>query len=373
MIAPITEHGRAASSRDVSLDMLRGIAVVTMVLVNLQGSTDAAYRQWVHAPWHGLTIADTVFPLFLLAVGLATPLALDSRSAPPSQWAVVRRALVMFGIGVALGWLLRPTLDLDEVRWTGVLQRIAIVYLVCAWVSRAGQGPWLSLAIVVVLLVGHALVLLVVVAPGETAPALLPGTGISGWLDRHLLPGRALRRTHDPEGVLSTVSAIATGLAGVGASRWLTSRRHSTKRVTVGLFGASLCCVVVGWLAASVIPFNKALWTPSFALVNIGIGLGLWASLRAGGLSLAHTVAGRGLAIAGRTALTLFVIHMLLVAVLVRTVDGERIWTLLYRWVTRDAHGDPASSFVFAVLAGSLCAAMTAALRWRGWLTHRAA
>src|SRR3546814_1661510 len=101
-----------------------------MLLVNFPTAAGPAILR--HAAWRGLTLADIVCPIFLLIVGISTSLALDGRRRPMAWVAVVRRGAMLFAIGVALNWCLRPELDWGQLRWTGVLQRIAIVYLACA-------------------------------------------------------------------------------------------------------------------------------------------------------------------------------------------------------------------------------------------------
>jgi predicted acyltransferase len=174
----------------------------------------------VHAEWHGMTAADLVFPFFLLVVGLAIPLALDRPGAAPTWGKLLRRAALLIAIGIALNWLIRPS-ALEDLRLTGVLQRIGVVYLACAAVAMLSRGYRVALIGATGLLVAHGVCLLVIAAPGAAAPSLAPGLGLSGWLDQVALPGRVLRKTYDPEGVLSTLSAIASGLIGLATMRWL--------------------------------------------------------------------------------------------------------------------------------------------------------
>jgi predicted acyltransferase len=354
-----------AGKRDGSLDALRGLTVILMILVNLQGSDAAAFALLKHAPWDGLTLADLVFPVFLLVTGLSVPLALD-RSPRRIDWAaILRRTALLFLIGVVLGWLIKPSLDPAMIRWAGVLQRIAIVYLVCAVVVAARPGPWLAALLAVALLVLHSVLLLMVAAPGEVAPSLAAGSGLSGWLDRTYLPGRVHRITWDPEGLLSTVSAIANGLIGVAAIRAILSQRLSN----LSLLMVAALLIVAGLAIAPSLPLNKALWTASFVLVTSGIGLVLWALLRSSWALVGQNRIAAWLAHVGRVALTVYVVHMLMIAVLVRRLPGGMtIWDALYEGVAVLCRPPALAALVFAVIATGATLSLMPLLERRGWI-----
>jgi len=333
-----------------------------MVLVNLQGSGDGAYRLLKHAAWNGLTLADLVFPWFILIVGLSVPLALDHRTdlaiAPALQ-----RAAILVLIGIILGWLIRPTLDVSQVRWVGVLQRIAIVYLACVVVARTTRGPLLAAALGLFCLLAHTAAVLLVTAPGESAPSLAMGEGVSGWLDRSLLPGRLYRPGWDPEGALSTLPAIGTGLVGLALLRW--------RRPGIQLLLAAVGLFAVGLSASALLPLNKALWTASYALVASGTGIVVWLALGWGAVRAADSGLYRLLLLAGRTALTLYVIHMLLVALLVRTVrDGGTLWSHAYSLIAATGMSPGMASLLFAVIGSTISLAPLPWLRRRGLLVR---
>lgn len=338
-----------------------------MLLVNLQGDAAASFAAFVHADWHGFTFADLVFPAFLLAVGLSVPLALDDR--PRKAWRdLLGRAARLFVIGLLLGWLLRPSLDLAELRVVGVLQRIAIVYLVAALVARQSRGWLTAAAWAVGLLVAHSLLLLLVAAPGEGAPSLAPGQGISGWADRTLLPGRLHRGTHDPEGLLSTAPAIATGLIGVAVMRYL-RRSHAAVR----LIPMTLALAAAGGLASLVLPLNKNLWTASFTLVTAAATLAVWAGLRAAWPRIGASPPARLAVILGQSALTLYVAHMLLVALLIqRAPGGDRWWSVGFEALATIPMLSPSwASLAFALAALFPVTVLTVVL-WRRRLLIKA-
>lgn len=352
---------QALVRRDPGLDAFRGLTVALMILVNLQGSAEFTPAQLKHASWHGLTITDLVFPWFLLIVGISIAFASDRRR-PPALSAVFRRSLVIFAIGVVLGWAIRPTLDPEQIRWSGVLQRIAIVYLACVLLARVAAG-WLSMLLAATLcLVVHTALLLFVTAPGEAGPSLGMGEGISGWMDRAFLPGRLHRDSWDPEGVLGTFSSFATGLLGIGVARFA---RQKARHAVVGL---ALVLFVGGLALSLLVPLNKALWTASFVLVAVGSGLPVWLLLSA----LARRNAGERLlrfaVQAGQTALTFYVAHMLLIAVLVRRVDGISLWERGFAGLTGLGLPGTWASVLFALLAGALAFAPMSWLKRRGLL-----
>ncbi len=354
-----------ARKRDGSLDALRGITVILMILVNLQGSDATAFTLLKHAPWDGLTVADLVFPIFLLVTGLSVPLALDRSSRRIGGAAIVRRVFLLFLIGVALGWLIKPSLDPSMIRWAGVLQRIAIVYLVCVIVTAARPEPWSAAFLALALLILHSVLLLTFAAPGEAAPTLAAGSGISGWLDRNFLPGRTHRATWDPEGLLSTVSAVANGLIGVAVMRSVLAERVSN----LSLLILSVLLISAGIVVTGILPLNKSLWTASFALMTSGIGLILWATLRSYWPLIGQSQLAVWLEHVGRAALTVYVAHMLLIAVLVRRLpDGIRIWDSLYDAVAGFCHPPALAALLFAVIATGAMLSLLPLLERRGWI-----
>lgn len=351
--------------RDASLDSFRGLDVLLMILVNVQGDGESAFATFRHAEWHGLTFADLVFPVFLLIVGLSAPLALEKPGHVVSWPAIIRRVFLLFMIGVGLSWLIRPTFDPDMIRWTGVLQRIAIVYLICAAIIVAKRSAWLPMLVAALFLFTHSWLLLKVGTPTGAPPGIEPGQGISGWLDQNLIPGRVLRGTWEPEGVLSTLSASANGLIGVAVMRWINGNHVMPARLA--LLGAAL--FAAGMALTPILPLNKNLWTASFALVTCGIGIIFWAFLKAIWAKAGEHKYALWTVSLGRAALTLYVVHTLLIALLVRKLpDGETIWQASYQILARLGLPDPFASLLYAAIAAALCCAIVPSLTRRGWV-----
>ena len=357
--------------RDVSLDAFRGVDVLLMVLVNLQGA-GTAFALLKHAEWNGLTLADMVFPWFLLMVGLSLPLALDkARVGGARLWpAIMRRTLLLFAIGVLLGWLIRPTLDVSDIRWTGVLQRIAIVYGLCAAIVMLRKGAGFSAALAALILLAHSLLLLKVGTPDGGPPSLAPGEGLAGWLDQHMLPGRAHRGTWDPEGLLSTVPSIASGLIGVAVMQLIRARALGGTTRLLCIIG--LILTLAGLALTPILPLNKNLWTASFALATAGMGLFVWAALRAVWPRIEAKAPARFTVLLGQTALTFYILHMALIALLVRIVPGtgETLWALLYNQLAATGLPPPLAALLFSLVTGGLCCAAMPLLKRKGWVVR---
>ncbi|MGA1367119.1 MAG: acyltransferase family protein [Blastocatellia bacterium] len=266
-----------------SLDVFRGLTIAGMVLVNNAGDWSAVYPPLLHADWHGWTPTDLVFPFFLLIVGVAIPMALENRRATGGSMSdlhrkIARRTLLIFLLGLLLNWFPpHPSAweRLQTLRIPGVLQRIAICYGVAALLFlRLGRRGMLFLTGGI--LVGYWMLLTWIPAPGGVAGDLSREGSLPSWIDRTLLAGHIYRPSYDPEGILSTLPALATTLIGVLAGQWLRSTRPPMERAA-GLFAVGILCLLAGWAWDGFFPINKALWTSSYVLFTGGIGLQLLA------------------------------------------------------------------------------------------------
>jgi len=274
------------AERLVSLDVFRGATIALMIIVNNQDE-EVAYWPLKHARWNGWTPTDLVFPFFLFIVGVALAFSFagrlrrgESRRTLVSH--VIRRGLVLFAIGFFLhGFGAR--FQLDHWRVYGVLQRIAICYVISAvLVLYSGPGARLA-AIAAACLVSYWLLMRYVPVPGfgvpvRDIPLLDPDRNLAAWLDRKLLMGHLYEGTRDPEGVLSTIPALATCLLGVLTGQWLRSARNITQKA-VGMFVAGLIGVGLGEFLNPWFPINKKLWTSSYVLLTAGLALMILALL----------------------------------------------------------------------------------------------
>ncbi|MCX6544815.1 MAG: heparan-alpha-glucosaminide N-acetyltransferase domain-containing protein [Acidobacteria bacterium] len=265
-------------SRMESLDAVRGLTMAGMVIVNNPGDWGHVYWPLEHAEWNGCTPTDLIFPFFLFIVGVSITL---SRGTMGNPWKIVKRSIVIFGLGFLLTFW--PRFDLSVVRIPGVLARIAVCYLVAAFLFRStarrddatdagrlSHGVKLG-AMAVALTLGYWLVMTWIPAPGGVAGDLTPNGNLGAWLDRTLLGGHlwSQSKTWDPEGILSTFPAIATTLLGTVAGLWLASGApKKEKAITMALVG--VIAMVVGYLWDCAFPINKGLWTSSYVWFTAG-------------------------------------------------------------------------------------------------------
>jgi predicted acyltransferase len=239
--------------RILAIDVVRGLAVVGMLLVNDAGIPTAMPLALRHAPWQGLTLADQVFPLFLFTVGASMPFS--ERAQRPA--AVLRRAAALF----VLGSLLVSAKHHQLAPSTGVLQQIAGAYLLAWALLRLPRRALLPAA--AVLLAGIWAAFTFVPAPGVRPGSWAPGSNLAEFVDRSLLGG------FSEHGVLVMVASSVSVLAGVAAGRLLL--RAPAAGVTFRLLALGAGPLALGLLVALAVPIGKPLWTPSFVLVTAGI------------------------------------------------------------------------------------------------------
>jgi len=262
--------------RLLSLDVFRGITVAAMVLVNNPGTWRAVYAPLRHADWHGWTPTDLIFPFFLFIVGVAIPFGLGRRlevghARGQVVLRVLRRALVIFLLGLVLHAVSNP--DLATIRIPGVLQRIAVCYLVASLAFLFG-GWRFQLGLAAVALLGYWAALTLIPVPGFGAGDLGKEGNLAAWIDRSVLGTHIWRvgRVYDPEGILSTIPAIATTLFGVLTGHWL--RGVSVSAAIAGrLLLSGVAAVVIGLVWGRWFPINKALWTSSYVAFTAGAAL----------------------------------------------------------------------------------------------------
>jgi len=280
-----TAPSPAGTERLISLDVFRGATIAGMILVNDAGDWNKTYAPLLHAEWNGWTPTDLIFPFFLFILGVAIPYAFAGRlersggDRGPLHRQIVRRTLILFALGLFLNWFPFYTVNWPAARIPGVLQRIAVVYLIAA-LAWLHLGPRSRMVLTFFLLAGYWLAMVLIPVPGHGAGDLSPDGNLAGWLD-HLVLGRHTWRKApgpgDPEGILSTVPAIATALLGLLTGDWMrSSRTRREKLVALLLWGfvATIAGLVLGrWL-----PINKNLWTSTYVLLTAGLALLLLAT-----------------------------------------------------------------------------------------------
>jgi predicted acyltransferase len=267
---------KASSDRLISLDVFRGITIAGMVLVNNPGSWATIYWPLGHAEWHGWTPTDFIFPFFVFIVGVAIPLAFSRRveqggSKRDLYLKIIRRTLIIFALGIFLAGF--PYFEFSTIRIPGVLQRLAVCYLFAS-IIFLNTKVRTQIIITAVLLVGYCLLMTRFNAPGFAVGDLSKEGSLASYIDRVVFGPHIWRqgKVYDPEGLLSTIPAIATALFGVLTGQWLRTNKPSYEKVA-GLFAAGAVCIVIGWAWNPFFPINKALWTSSFVFFTGGMAL----------------------------------------------------------------------------------------------------
>ncbi len=278
----------ARVQRLLSLDVVRGITIAFMIMVNNNGGP-GSWRFMNHATWNGLTPTDLVFPTFVFVVGVSVVFAFDARLARGAtrarlSWHTVQRAVVLLLLGIVVNSF--PFFHLQHMRFYGVLQRIAICYLVVGLFYLWDNRAWTKVVALVAALVGYwVLVRWVPIpgvgTPGRDVPFMDMSQNLVSWIDRVVFPHHLYlyapdHNVRDPEGLLSDLPAIGTALLGVLTGLWLRADKPASFKAN-GLAVAALSSLALGYFWALWFPLNKNMWTSSFVLVAAGYSLALLA------------------------------------------------------------------------------------------------
>ena len=302
------------SGRLLSLDIIRGITIAGMILVNNPGSWGHIYAPLRHAEWNGLTPTDLVFPFFMFIMGAATYFSLkkfDFRLTQKSFIKILRRSIVLFLIGWAIQWfshfcytlagggsIAEAVNNLESLRILGVLQRLGICYFVTAIIAGTvnfKRIPWIVAALLVVyslmLLLGHGYEVSLdniiyridnaILTPqhmyhaGNWAEIAQDLTLTQGYGSQEML-----RPAFDPEGLCSTIPAIAHVLIGLLFGKMISTIKDNYERVRNLLLGGAIM-MMAAWLLSYAMPLNKNLWSPTYTLMTCGmaatlLGILIW-------------------------------------------------------------------------------------------------
>lgn len=259
-------------SRLISLDVLRGITVAGMILVNAgQGDTFAPLK---HSAWNGMTPCDLVFPFFLFIMGISTYLSLRKFNFQMSSkvvWKIIKRTIVIFAIGLAINWLgsaVWGDASLSHLRIMAVLQRIALCYCVVSFFAILVSHRYIMPCIMGILVI-YTVILLIGNGYAEDP------SNIAVAIDSAILGENHLHHTAvEPEGLLGTLPAIAHTLIGFFCGKLMMETKETNNKVLRFMI-AGATMVFVGYLLQYGLPLNKSIWSPSFVLMTCGLAASL--------------------------------------------------------------------------------------------------
>jgi predicted acyltransferase len=352
-----------ARERLASLDAFRGLTIACMILVNNPGSWEHVYPPLRHAAWHGWTSTDLIFPFFVFIMGVSISLALTRRIQEGSSESglhrkILIRSVLIFGLGLALHLI--PRFNIATLRIPGVLQRIALCYLAAA-LLYIHSGPKARIAIALGALAGYYLIMRFVPVPGHGAGVWDYQGNLESYIDLKLLAGHLYKPEFDPEGIVSTLPAVATAIIGTLAGDWLRTSRRAGQKV-LGLFAAGLVLTAAGLALHPYFPINKQLWTSTFVLFTAGAACLLLAVCYFVIDVLGFRRWATPFIVFGTNAIAAYVGSSILVKLLmlVRIASGgEKVGILA--WVYRHAFAPWAGD-----LNGSLAYAVSYVLLWLG-------
>src|SRR4051812_23850525 len=361
--------GGRMEKRLVSLDAFRGATIALMVIVNSPGDGAHAYAPLNHAEWNGWTITDVVFPSFVWIVGVAMTLSLAKRMAAGASRGrlflqVLRRAVVLYLFGLVLYGF--PKYDLHTLRLLGVLQRIAICYAIAAAIylttSVRAQIVWIG-----ALLTAYWMLMTLVPVPGYGAGRLDVEGNLAHYVDSVVLGAHNYRhtKTWDPEGIVSTLPAIATALFGILAGHILRVRKELAERTT-WLFVAGNLLITAGLICNVWMPINKKLWTSSFSLFMAGLDFVIFAIFLwiIDGMGWRRMV--KPMVIMGMNAIAVYMASELVDAALSELHWRGRIYSALFGWI-----GSPYNASLAFAVSYMLVMYLIAYVMWRrGWIVR---
>lgn len=350
-----------AQPRYLALDVFRGMTICFMIIVNCPGSWEHVYGPLLHAPWHGFTATDLVFPSFLFAVGNAMAFVMHKYENQPGSvfWAkILKRTFIIFLLGFLMSWFpffreaegggleMKP---LADTRIPGVLQRIALCYFFASLILHYGSRRF-ALWFGVFALFAYWAVSWMFGDPSD--PYSLSGNAglkIDLFLlgESHLYHGEGI--AFDPEGLLSTLPSIVNVIAGFFAGDYI-RRNGNSYEVIAKLMIAGSLLMLGAFIWDMAFPINKKIWTSSFVLLTVGLDLLILSIL----IYIVEIYRRQRwtffFVVFGRNPLFIYLLADVLITVMYLIPLAD---TNLQHWLYRDVFGSFAgpmlASFLFAV------------------------
>lgn len=303
-------------NRILSLDIFRGLIIVLMILVNSQSAS--SYPILLHAEWNGFTLADLVFPAFLFIVGLTLVISLKRHLSVENKsevyFNIIKRSFILFALGLFLSFF--PwNVHWDSFRVYGVLQRIACCYLVCSIIYLNSNFRTQTILFLLFSVFYWFLMTQIPTPNGMLNQLTVEGSWAS-YLDQLVFSsGHLYEKTLDPEGLLSTLPAIATTLLGVLVGQFLLNNKENKLKVFLCLSLTGFFFLVIGWFWSYFFPINKNLWTSSYVCWSGGLSILLFTFCFASIDILGYQRWAWPFKVFGMNALFAFVVHALLLKI----------------------------------------------------------
>lgn len=345
-------------TRLYSLDVFRGIAIVLMVLVNSPGNK-TAYTWLEHASWNGCTLADLVFPFFIIIVGMSSVFSLTNQKAkgiPESQLLanIFKRSLYLFMMGLLLN-AFPHHFDFSNIRIPGVLQRIAVCYCLSSLLFLKTKAT--TQAIVFLVLLIFYWFLMTILTPDFS---LTIDNNIAGYIDTMLFsPAHLYTPSFDPEGLISTLPAVATALLGNLLGIFFLTEK-SSKKALFWVLVTGILLALSGWLWSFSFPLNKNLWTSSYVLWSGGLALLVFTACFALVDIKQWRFWSKPFLLFGQNAMLIYMLHILFLKIqaliLIQNMEGTRMNLRLYLTDILFGH--------FPSEIASLCYAITYTFLW---------
>ncbi len=348
----------STSKRILSVDIFRGITIAAMIMVNNPGTWGAIYPPFRHAEWHGLTPTDLIFPFFLFIVGMSITFAYTKKKehdvTVDVYKKIISRTLKLIGLGLILaGFLITSPFfkDLSTLRLPGVLQRIGIVFFISSFLFLYLNWKVL-LGIFVFILIGYWLIMTQVPIDGAM-PLLTKESNLASVVDLKILTVDHMWKTlYDPEGILSTLPAIATTIFGMFLGMILLNKNRSEQEKLKYFVIIGIVALIIGYAWGEFFPVNKALWTSSFVLVSGGWASLVYALIYYIADILDHNDWGKPAIIFGSNAITVYFMSGVVARLfgMIKLSNGKSIHANLYEMLSSVITIPELSSLIYAIL-----------------------
>lgn len=346
------------NKRLASIDAFRGLTIAGMIIVINPGSWKDVYPIFKHANWHGCTIADLVFPFFLFIVGVSITFSLSKSKIESLRQLdiytkIFKRSVILFLIGLFINSF--PDFNFQQFRLLGVLQRIAICYLIVSiLLLHTSQNTQIIIAFSLLFI--YWAIMEWIPVPGNFIGSYEKGENVASFVDKYVLKGMmgAYEKLGEPEGIISTLPSLSTTLFGVLTGHFLKLKKE-IKITAIVLFAAGVVLFISGLIWQNWLPLNKHLWTSSYSVLTAGLGLILFSIFYFVIDGMNYKKWAKPFTVLGMNAITVYVSSIVLAKVLkliTFTVDEKSYHPrqYVYENMLLGLFGDNGGSLAFAIL-----------------------